>query len=299
MPEVSRFQAWMAFIRPKTFGVAVAPVIAALALVALETHQVNRLIALFTMSIALVMQIITNMENDLGYTERKAEVGNRKGLPRATANGWISIPVARWAIRVMMGVGLLNTLLLVYWGGWGFLAIGVASIVAAYTYMGGPKPIAYTPWGEFTVMLFFGLTAVVGTYFLQTHTVSVASLLLGLALGAIAASVLAVNNFRDREHDLSVNRHTLAVVLSETTFHRVFAFNQLLPYFLVGVMVALDPHLRWGLLTWASLPLALKGIREIKTHKGLALNDVMFGCIKLELAFSALFAIGMLLGTWA
>lgn len=76
-------KAWMAFTRPKTWGVAVAPVIAALSLALFETGRFDGLTAFFTMTIALLMQIISNMKNDLGYTEKKAETGNRRGLPRA------------------------------------------------------------------------------------------------------------------------------------------------------------------------------------------------------------------------
>ena len=74
-------KAWMAFTRPKTWGVAVAPVIAALSLALFETGRFDALTAFFTMTIALLMQIISNMKNDLGYTEKKAETGNRRGLP--------------------------------------------------------------------------------------------------------------------------------------------------------------------------------------------------------------------------
>ena len=88
-------KAWAAFTRPKTWGVAVAPVIAALSLSVCETGRFSALIAFFTLTIELFMQIVSNMKNDLGYTERKAETGNRKGLPRATSMGWISVPAAR------------------------------------------------------------------------------------------------------------------------------------------------------------------------------------------------------------
>ena len=69
-------KAWMAFTRPEAWGVAVAPVIAALSLALFETGRFDALTAFFTMTIALLMQIISNMKNDLGYTEK--EGGNRQ-----------------------------------------------------------------------------------------------------------------------------------------------------------------------------------------------------------------------------
>lgn len=286
--------AWMAFMRPKTWWIAMMPVFATLTLAYSERHAFDPIVALFTLSIALLMQAITNMQNDLGYTERKAETGNRKGLPRATALGWISIKAARTAIRLTMLLALANTLILVYFGGWIFALIGIFSVLAAYSYMGGPRPIAYTPFGELTVLLFFGLTAVCGTYYLQTGTWSVNMILLGIALGCIASSVLCVNNFRDREHDKSVGRHTLAVILGADRFKRVFTALVMLPYGLVGMMVLADMAYWPYFLVMVSFPDCMHLPERMMTLKGEALNEVMFACVRLEVKFSMLFAIGAL-----
>ena len=140
-----RLASWLAYVRPKTWGVAVAPVLASLSLYVSEHHSFQWDVAFFTLTIAVLMQIITNMQNDRGYTQRKLEKGNRRGLPRATANGWISMKAARYALLGAVFLALLNTAVLVWYGGIVFLAVGVASVLAAYAYMGGPKPIAYTP----------------------------------------------------------------------------------------------------------------------------------------------------------
>lgn len=287
-------RAWLAFTRPQTWWIAMMPVIATLALAYSERHVFDPLVAFFTLMIAVLMQAITNMQNDLGYTERKAETGNRKGLPRATALGWISLDTARIAIRIAIGLALFNSLVLVWFGGWIFAVIGIASVVAAYSYMGGPKPIAYTPFGELVVLVFFGLTAVCGTYYLQTGTWSMKMILLGIALGCIASSVLCVNNFRDREHDESVGRRTLAVVLGEERFKRVFTMLIMLPYGLVAAMVLADMPYWPYFLVMLSFPDCMHLPERMLKLKGEALNEVMFACVRLEVKFSLLFAVGAL-----
>lgn len=294
LPYPGLVRAWLSFIRPKTWGVAIAPVIAALALVYVEKATFSLPVAFFTLTLALFMQIITNMENDLGYTERKAEKANRKGLPRATANGWISLKQARWAIKFMMFLALLNTIFLVYVGGWGFLLIGLASIIAAYCYMGGPYPIAYTPYGEITVLIFFGLTAVCGTYYLQSMHISSNAVLLGCALGSTAASVLAVNNWRDRVHDASIQRRTLAVVAEDKGFQWIFYGMMILPFVILGVMSVLlgSPYVLLPLVLLYRLPALFK---NFMTLEGFALNPVMFECVKIGLFYAILFTIGVLI----
>ena len=50
--------------------------------------------------------------------------------------------------------------------------MGAASIVAGVLYTGGPKPYGYEGLGELFVFLFFGVVAVVGSYFVQTEDLS-------------------------------------------------------------------------------------------------------------------------------
>lgn len=290
-----RLNAWLAFMRPKTWALAVAPVLATLALAWSEQRAFDPVVALFTLTIAILMQATSNMENDLGYTERKAENGNRRGLPRATTRGWISVAAAKRAVLFAAVLAILNTGVLIYFGGWVFAAIGLASLLAAYCYMGGPKPIAYTPFGEFLVLVFFGLTAVCGTFYLQTGNVSVTAWLLGIALGSIASAVLAVNNFRDRAHDESIGRRTLAVVLGEERFMQLFEFLIVIPYLLVGAMVVKDMTYWPYFFVMVSFPDCMRLPSMLKRHEHEALNAVMFACVKLEVKFSLLFMTGALI----
>ena len=288
------FKAWAAFTRPKTWGVAVAPVIASLSLALTETDCLSPTIAVFTLTIALLMQIVSNMKNDLGYTERKAETGNRKGLPRATSMRWISITAARRGIFVAIALSLINTAILIYFGGWIFALVGLASVTAAYAYMGGPCPIAYTPFGELTVLIFFGLTAVCGTYYLQTGFLSVNAVLLGIALGSIASGVLCINNWRDRVHDRSIGRRTLAVVLHDGPFMTLFKGLMLVPFILTAIMICTDPKLWPCLIVFLCCTDCISIPRDMKKFQHEALNQTMFACVKLELKYSVLFAIGAL-----
>ena len=287
--------AWAACARPKTWIIALAPVLTGLALALAVTGSLNWPIAAATLLLSVLMQIVSNMENDAGYTKRKAENAKRKGLPRATTNGWLTVAAVEQAIKLLGAIALLDTAYLIYCGGWGMLAIFIASIVAAYCYMGGPKPIAYTPFGEITVFLFFGLVAVCGTYYLQTLTVSTEAVLSASAVGFIAAAVLAVNNYRDEEHDASVGRSTLAVLLGKKGMLAVFTASTLLPYLLTALLAAIN-HALWPVLfTWGTIPLAVSASHNLARKNGLELNAVMFSVIRLELLFSLTLTAGAII----
>ena len=288
-------QAWFAAIRPKTWGVALAPIFIGISMALSETGHGRLLLGLLTIAVAVAIQALTNMENDVGYTKRKAEKGNRKGLPRATSEGWLTIQQVDRAILLTAIVVVAISLALVVIGGWVIFVLGALSVAAAYLYMGGPKPIAYTPWGELTVFIFFGLIAVNGTYYLQTGTISFISVAASCACGSIASSVLVVNNWRDAVHDESVGRRTLAVVLGQQRFPRLYLDLLLLPFIIVLLIVTVYPEHFLYLFSLFAIR-KVKGLYEdFRTLKGLELNQTLFNTVKLEMQFAILLTIGALL----
>jgi 1,4-dihydroxy-2-naphthoate octaprenyltransferase len=289
--------AWLVAMRPRSLPVAVAPVVVGAALAWQRTGALDLALALLVLSAALLVQIVTNMQNDVGYTARGAERhGTRTGLPRATANGWLSTRRVRAAIVVLSLAATAIGLLLFALRGWPVLAIGVASLVAALAYMGGPRPIAYTPFGELTVFVFFGLVAVVGTEWVLAGDVGAATLLAAAALGSIAAAALAINNHRDIVHDRQVGRSTFAVRFGAAASRRLFAALLLLPFALLPPMawLASAPGLLLPLLL---LPLAWQLRRDFDhCPPGLAFNALLFRCFRLELLFAGLLATGAVAG---
>jgi 1,4-dihydroxy-2-naphthoate octaprenyltransferase len=289
--------AWAVAIRPKTFMVAISPVLVGATLGFARTGAIDPLAALLVLGAAFLMQVVTNMQNDVGYTVRGGEKsGTRTGLPRATANGWLSVGHVRAGIVVAALAATCLGLALVAYRGWPVLAIGVASLLAALAYMGGPRPIAYTPLGEATVLVFFGLVAVMGTDWVLTGDVGVVSALASCAIGGLAAAALAVNNHRDIAHDRLVRRHTFAVTFGAQASHRLYGALLIGPFALLPVMawVAHDIAL---LPPMVMLPVAQVLRRDfIACPPGTAFNEVLFRTFRLELWFAALLSAGALLG---
>jgi 1,4-dihydroxy-2-naphthoate octaprenyltransferase len=290
-------QAWGVAMRPRTLPVAISPVLVGATLGFERTGAIDWLAASLALGAALLMQIISNMQNDVGYTVRGGEsTGTRTGLPRATANGWLSVRSVRLGIFVVAAVAAALGLALVAYRGWPVLAIGVTSLAAALAYMGGPKPIAYTPYGELTVFVFFGLVAVIGSDWVLTGGVGPVSALASVAIGSLAAAALAVNNHRDIAHDRLVGRRTFAVTFGEAASSRLYTTLLLGPFALLPIM-ALAAHAPALLLPGALLPVALQ-LRYAFQHcpRGLAFNDLLFRTFRLELWFAALLSAGALFG---
>ena len=290
-------EAWAIAIRPASLLVAISPVLVGATLGFERTGSVDVLAALLVFGAALLMQVITNMQNDVGYTVRGGEAsGTRIGLPRATSNGWLSVRHVRLGIIIASLIAVGFGLALVAYRGWPVLLIGSLSLLAALAYMGGPLPIAYTPLGELTVFLFFGLVAVIGTDWVLTASVGPLSMLAAAAIGGLAAAALAVNNHRDMAHDRATGRKTLAVRYGAKASEKLYAALLLVPFCLVPVMALAGaaPELLLPLLL---LPTAWVLRRDfVECALGTGFNQLLFRTFRLQLWFAGLLSAGALAG---
>jgi 1,4-dihydroxy-2-naphthoate octaprenyltransferase len=285
--------AWAVALRPPSLLVAVSPVLVGAALAwQRQGHVDARLVALI-LAAAVLIQVITNLQNDVGYTVRRAERGNRLGMPRATANGWLGVTQVRATIVAAVAVTLLIGLPLVQLRGLPVLLMGIASIVAALAYMGGPRPIAYTPVGELTVFVFFGLIAVCGTEFVLIGATTPATWLAACAIGGLASAALALNNHRDIAHDAEVGRRTFGVCFGVTASQRLYGWALLAPFALTAALASAVGSFA-PLLPLVLLPAALRLCREtVACPEGRAFTALLVRTFKLELMFSVLLSLGL------
>ena len=279
--------AWAAALRPASLAVAIGPVLVGAAMAYLRQGRISVALAGMALAGALLMQLLTNLQNDIGFTARGGEkVGQRIGLPRATANGWLSPGAVRAAIVLLCLLALGLGAGLVALRGWPVLALGAASLVAALAYMGGPRPIAYTPLGELTVFVFFGLVAVLGTDWLLTDQLSLASALAAACIGSLSAAALGVNNHRDMEHDRLVGRRTFAVCFGAQASTALLGALLLTP-FALGLGLAWRLSAPLFLLPLLLLPAALRWLRDFRACAGgQAYNGLLFRVFRLELWFA-------------
>ncbi|MFA6961680.1 MAG: 1,4-dihydroxy-2-naphthoate polyprenyltransferase [Opitutaceae bacterium] len=229
----SALSIWIGASRPRTLPAAVAPVLAASAL-AWRDGDFDLWPALACLVFALLIQIGTNFANDYYDFVKGADTAERVGPRRAVAAGLVSPSTMK---RVMLGVfatAFAVGLTLLGFGGWPLLVIGVASIVCGIAYTGGPYPLGYNGLGDVFVFIFFGLVAVGATYFVQTGVLTPESWLIGTGIGALAANILVVNNYRDVETDAKAGKRTLVV-----RFGRTFARVQFVAAHVVAVAVLL------------------------------------------------------------
>ncbi len=280
--------------RPRTLPAAVAPVLVGTALAGSE--DVFRPLAFVAAMLgSIFIQIGTNLSNDYSDARRGADTEDRLGPVRVTAGGLVpprKVLVATW---LAFGIAVLAGLYLVFLVGWQLLVVGLVSIAAGVLYTGGPKPYGYEGLGELFVFLFFGLVAVMGSYYVQTEHLTWLSFALAVPIGLFACAILMVNNIRDIDTDRRAGKRTLAARLGRDRARRLFAVTVGLAY-VVLVATAIAEPLWWLLLPLITLPLVPPLIKVVQTRTdGPSLNGALAASGRLLAAFSLVLSAALLL----
>jgi len=282
---------WLLAARPKTLSAAVVPVMLGLALAPRPIHVGLAACTLFG---ALFIQIATNFINDALDFRKGADTAERLGPVRVTQAGLISAEAVMRGAYVCFGLAALCGIPLIVRGGWPLLAIGVASIVCAYIYTGGPYPLAYNGLGELFVLVFFGFAAVGGTYYVQALTIDRAVILAGFIAGSFATVLLVINNLRDVESDRVSRKKTMVVRFGEGFARFEIGFFALAP-FIAQMFVSDQRNRAWLLLPLGAAFIALSLITKVRTSHGRELNRCLAQAGALQWVFGILFVIGSLI----
>lgn len=276
-------RAWVLAARPKTLSAAIVPVAMA---AALAWPKIDWFILACALIGAVLIQIATNFINDALDFKKGADTAERLGPVRVTQAGLIRPETVMRAAYACLFGAVLCGIPLISRAGWPLLVIGLLSIAMAYAYTGGPYPLAYHGLGELFVILFFGLIAVGGTFYVLTLQWNRSALLAGFAAGCLATVLIVINNLRDVESDRRSAKQTLAV-----RFGEVFARFEVVLFALAPFVLA--PLISRSLLiTLLALPLAIALIVRVRRSHGVMLNRCLAMAGALQWAFGILFVIG-------
>ncbi|MFC7623456.1 1,4-dihydroxy-2-naphthoate polyprenyltransferase [Microlunatus sp. GCM10028923] len=281
---------WLAGARPQTLPAAITPVIVGSAL-AHAAGGFALLPALLALLVALALQIGVNYANDYSDGIRGTDK-DRVGPLRLVGSGLARPKAVRTAAFVSFGVAAVAGLVLVVLSGqWWLIAVGAASILAAWYYTGGKRPYGYLGLGELFVFVFFGLVAACGTTLVQLGWSSPASLVGAAAVGCWTTAILVANNLRDLVGDQASGKLTLAVRIGDRATRLLYA--GLIGAAAVGLIVVAALTNWWALLALAGVALLVPSVLAVL--RGAAGRDLI-GVLKTTGRTEVLAALGLAVG---
>ncbi len=202
---------WILAARPKTLLAGVVPVMVASAL-AFAEDAFEPLAAFLCLMFSLLSQIASNFGNDYYDFIKKTDDETRIGPARAVASGWVSPTAMRNAMLFTIVLACAFGLGLVCYGGWKLVAVGAFCVLALVAYSAGPYPLSYNALGDLFVLVFFGVVAVVFSYYVQSLMITFDALICGVSVGLVATNILVVNNYRDYDNDKRCGKRTTIVL---------------------------------------------------------------------------------------
>jgi 1,4-dihydroxy-2-naphthoate octaprenyltransferase len=282
---------WVAGARPRTLGLAVAPVAVGTAAGTLTAPLAwERGVAALT--VALALQVGANYANDYADGVRGTD-DERRGPLRLTATGLARPAAVKRAALLSFGLAaVVGTALALTVDPW-LLVLGVGCVAAAWCYTGGARPYGYAGWGEVAVLACFGFAATAGSAYVQAETVPAAAWWGSLVVGLPACAVLLANNVRDIDTDRASGKRTLAVRMGPAPSRRLFVAA------LTGAFVAVLPigfEHPSALLALLAAPLAVVPARLVLTREDPpSLVRALVGTVRLTVVVALLLAVGLAL----
>jgi 1,4-dihydroxy-2-naphthoate polyprenyltransferase len=296
-----KVKAWIHAFRLRTLPLSLS-CIGMGGFLAAATRQFDIYIFTLCCLTTIFLQVLSNLANDYGDTIHGADHAQRQGPQRAVQSGAISLDQMRRAmilfsaLSFVSGMGLLwlaigNDLKMIVF----FLGLGLLSILAAIGYTVGKKPYGYMGLGDISVLIFFGLVGVLGSFYLFTRQLSADAVLPALSCGLFSIAVLNVNNIRDMESDRLAGKYSIPVRVGKMKAV-VYHWGLLAGGFACALGYTLIHYQSpWQYLFILTAPLFFRNGRAVQTRSGSDLDKFLKQLALSTLLFVLLFGIGLVL----
>lgn len=298
----SKAQAWISAARPRTLPLTLASILMG-SFLAAHISRFDWLVFVLSIVTTIFLQVLSNLANDYGDSVHGADNEHRQGPKRAVSSGLITISEMKKAIALLIGLSLISgiALLFVAFGAnleifLFFFFLGLFCIIAAIAYTMGKKPYGYAGLGDISVIFFFGLVGVLGTFYLQTKIWNPAFLLPALSCGLFATGVLNVNNIRDIESDRAAGKKSIPVRLGRkraVTYHYGLILGGLT---LAIIFNLFNNESIWQWMFLVTIPFFWKNMKAVSTKlKASELDPYLKQLAITALLFAITFGLGMLI----
>lgn len=219
------------------------------------------------------------------------------GGARFIQNGVLSRKATFVWAAVLALLATVVALILFSTGGWTLVALAAMAALLGWGYSAPPLALNSRGWGELTVALGFGPMMVSGAYLVQTGTLSLNAVLVGVPYGLLAAALLYINQFPDVNADARTGKHHWVVRLTPSVARWGYVAIILCAYLLhFGYIVAGILPL-WSAVGLVALPLSAGAALELVRYAELPpqLTRAIKSTILAKVAYGLVLSISLLM----
>ncbi len=245
-----RVQPFLQVTRARTLPVMAAPVIIGSALAWQQGSSFQWDLFVLALVGAMAAHLGANVINDVfdfGVgTDQAAQAIMQQGNTVATGsryllNGKLTLTYYRKLAVVCFAVALLCGIVLTIFRPWALL-FGIIGFLLAFFYVAPPIRLAYIGrgLGEIDILISFGILPLVGSFYVQSSTITHVAILASLPIGLYTMVVLYFHHFLHWRADKEVGKITPVVALGEKRARIAGA----LILFLIAITIIVDAYLR-------------------------------------------------------
>ncbi|MCD7032608.1 1,4-dihydroxy-2-naphthoate polyprenyltransferase [Metabacillus sp. GX 13764] len=287
------WRVWWMLMRPHTLTAAFIPVTLG-TVMALKEGSFHIWLFLAMLLASLLIQAATNMFNEYFDFKRGLDNKDSVGIGGAIVRDGVKPSTVLNLAFIFFGISALLGVYICFASSWWIALIGTFCMAAGYFYSGGPRPIAYTPFGELTSGLLMGVVIILISFFIQTDAVTMDSFLISIPVSLLIGAINLANNIRDHDGDKLNGRKTLAILFGQKNAIRFLAFIFTLSYLLVIAFILFHITSFWSLLVFLSLPKSISAIKSfIGKKRPVEMMPAMRATAQTNTQFGFLLAIGV------
>lgn len=268
-----RWQRWIALTRPRTLLSGLAPVLVAVGYALYRGYSPSWVLCLLLGCVAVSAQIASNIANDLYDHRRGADTAGRQGPERPLSKGLITEGEVRLALGFALLALFASGLGVLALTSWWLVGVALFVVLGVFAYSSGPYPLAYHGLGDVAVLVYFGWTPILVSYYALTGVWGDFTLwLIATSVGLASVNILLVNNYRDYEEDCTTGKRTSVVRLG-----RDFAPRMYLSMGLLSMLLLYPLYSAWGLPLLClgyGVPM-LRTYKHLISHTGQELNGTL------------------------
>ena len=260
--QTPAWKVWLKTSRPFSLTATVSPVIVGTSIAAYAGvfHIVPFLATFFS---CLFLQIGTNYFNEyFDYRYGLDHAGSLGAMTvifrnEMTANQVFGGGIGCFVIAALLGLYLIFTI------GPVIILFGLAGMIIAYFYSAKPFKFASRGLGDILVYIAMGFLMTWGSYYVQIPHWSWPAFAASVPIGFLVTAILNMNNVRDYQDDLAVNKKTLPVRFGLKFGQRFHAFLLMGSYVAVTLFVIFGLLPLFSLAVWLTFPLAFSNVRSV------------------------------------
>ncbi len=294
------WRVWWRLTRPHTLTASFVPVILGTVIALNYGTEVNAALFLMMLIASMLIQIATNLFNEYYDYKRGLDHEGSVGIGGGIVRDGIKPSTIMKLALSLYGISLLIGIFICMNSSWTLALIGLACMLIGYLYTGGPIPIAYTPFGELASGFVMGMGIVLISFFIQTGTVTLESILISTPIMILVGNINLSNNIRDLDGDKENGRRTLAILLGKKKAILFLASLFIISYIWVFSLVGFGIISPWILLVALSIPKAIKAIKgflQNYSHAPIHMMPAMKATSQTNTFFGILLSVGLFIGT--